>query len=108
MPISHPVMQRVDSVYSGFPLLPIGNFGLMVKGNFCLERPCSSCLRVSSLFVFAFHLCCLFSFLNVVAWLQAEQCYFSPISHFVVHLLCGFGCSYNVSAKIWLRVDVIS
>lgn len=73
MPISHPVMQRVDSVYSGFQLLPIGNFGLMFKENFCLERPrsfclrvSSSCLRVSSL-LFLFFICVVPS-LSLMLW----------------------------------------
>lgn len=66
MPISHPVMQRVDSVYSGFQLLPIGNFGLMVKENFRLERPRSSCLGVSSL-LFLFFICVVPS-LSLMLW----------------------------------------
>lgn len=71
MPIFHPVMQRVDSVYSGFPLLPIGNFSLMVKENFCLERAHSSCLGVSYLFVFIF--ACVVSSLSLMLWPGFKQ-----------------------------------
>lgn len=69
MPISHPGMQRVDSVYSDFPLLPIGNFSLMVKENFRLESRCSSRLGL----VICLFFICVVSSLSLMLWLGFKQ-----------------------------------